>query len=192
MKLVFRDGKTYEPTADDKLWLLRAVEAEGPIPHQVARALVNGFGLLYSSGQYKTLAQFVRAYAQPVNPRWYPDGDLFRASIKGPPTSSDLAQAERRKSLHSTRTTFSADTKAAVDNALSTPYPSDVTDYAAPTLDASKRGYQARSEPTAGVNRLWARQPGWPGYAVDGAESGGVATLLALALALYLASRSRS
>lgn len=193
MKLVFEGGKTYAPTADDELWLKRAVEAEGPNAHQVARALVNGFGFVFASGTYATayptLAHFVRAYAQPINPRWFPEGDLFLKSVGGAPTAADIAKAARRRDMHATRNTFSADTIDAVREALSTSYPSDVTDYAAPTLDASKKGMVARSEATPGVNRLWTRKAGWPGYAVDGAVSGGLGTLLALALALYLATR---
>lgn len=186
MKLVWKDGGSYEVTPSDRSWLLRAVEAEGPVSTQVARALVNRFALLRSRGDKRTLGEFVRAYAQPVNPRWFPDGDLFRK--QGVPSASELAQAQKRETVHSARLTFSAETEAAVDEALSTPFPSDVTDYAAPDLDASKKGMLARSDKRAGVNRLWTSAPDWAGYAVDGAAGTGsaIVALLALALALYL------
>jgi hypothetical protein len=188
MQLIFRDGKKYEPTAEDKLWLARAVQAEGPVASQVARALVNGFGVTYAHGTYKTLKDFVRAYAQPVNPRWFPDGDLFLKHAGGVPTAAQLAIAQKRRDVHSTRTKFSAETKDAVKQALETPFSSDVTDYAAAKLDASKKGMTARSDATQGENRLWTRLPGWPGYSVTGA-AGGLGTLVAIALAFYLATR---
>ncbi len=185
--LAFRGG-SYTPTQADKLWLSRAVEAEGPVRLQVARALVNLFALLRSKGDMRSLADVVRAYAQPVNPRWFPTGDLFLKAYS-PPTPVQLAQAERRRDAHATRTTFSSDTKTAVEEALSSAYASDITDYAAPTLDATKKGYVARSWPELGVNRLWTRSVGWPGYAVDGATDGwdALIALMALALAVKMA-----
>jgi len=166
----------YEPTAEDRLWLLRAVEAEGSPRSMVARALVNLFVHQRTTGGKRTLAQVVRAYAQPVNPRWFEDGDLF---LSKPRTEQERTLARKRKALHSTRTVFSPQTVAAVREALSTSWLSDVTDYAAPNVDATDKGYTPRSEKRAGENRFWTRVPGWAGYAALG---NGASVALALAL----------
>lgn len=155
----------YVPTADDRLWLARAVAAEGPPQPMVARALVNLFMMQRSKGSTQTLAHLVRAYAQPVNPRWMPGGDLHIAALeKGEDTE---AQASRRLA-HSSRPMAAMPpyVTAAVDGALTASFLSDVTDYAAPTLDASKKGYRARGEPVPGYNRMWTRAPGWSGYVI--------------------------
>lgn len=160
----------YQPTTRDRLWLLRAVEAEGPVRRQVAQALVNRFTFLGDT--YPTLADFVRAYAQPVNPRWHPGGDKYRAAMARAETDEQKrklrAQAQRRLAA-STRTAFRDETKEAVDRALTRgpvdlPSP-DVTDYGASWLDSSSY-LEARTGARPGVNRLWSARPGWPGYRV--------------------------
>lgn len=172
-------AQPYEPTADDRLWLSRAVSAEGAPYDGVARALVNLFMLQRSKGNRQTLATLVRAYAQPVNPRWFENGDLFLAHARTP---LEVAQARARKDVHSKRAVFGAKVIAAVTRALSEPY-SGATDYAVPSLDATKKGYTALTVPTPGQNRLWTRDTSWAGYTTAGAS---VATLLLLAGAAYL------
>ena len=72
--LTWKNG-SYKVSATDKLWLLRAVQAESNKPddrRRVAQTLLNRFVFLKASGStaYSTLTDFIRAYAQPVNPTW--------------------------------------------------------------------------------------------------------------------------
>lgn len=172
-------AKPYAPTAEDKLWLSRAVAAEGKPFAGVARALVNLFMLQRSKGNAQTLATLVRAYAQPVNPRWFPTGDLYLAHARTP---LELDQALARQRTHSTRVSFGPQVVDAVEQALGTPFPTDVTDYAVPSFDASKKGYVPRTVAKPGENRFWTREPGWRGYFVDG--SGALAVALAVLVVL--------
>lgn len=80
-QLVFPGG-SYDLTQNDLLALHRAVQGEvapGAAPEdkrldarRVAETLINRFAYLRGRGIRTrwTLAQFVRAYAQPINPRW--------------------------------------------------------------------------------------------------------------------------
>ena len=169
--LVFA-GRRYAVTAEDILWLVRAVEAEGHDDgrdldeRHVAQTLVNGFAYEFDRCNYPTLTAFVRAYAQPVNARWFPEGDLHkRWAARGKDTA---AKAARRRDFHAVRTDFVREAAEAVDRAL-IEGPVDIapncTDYAAPWLDASHK-YNPLSDAEPGVNRLWTRAPTWSGYAV--------------------------
>lgn len=178
-----RTSRPYEPTAEDRLWLSRAVAAEGAPQADVARTLVNLFMLQRAKGSDQTLTKLVRAYAQPVNPRWYPDGDLYLATAR---TEVERRASQRRRDVHSTRMVFPPDVKRAVLLALETPFPSDWTDYAAPDVDASRKGYVPRTEATPGVNRFWSRSPGWGGYFVTG---GAMLVPLVALVALVLAMK---
>jgi len=88
------------PVAEgDYEWLARAVAHEGSPKRAVAWALVQRWLSLLP--QYETLASLVRAYAQPINPRWATDGDLHRAYLvqltKGTPVYLDeVRRAVRR------------------------------------------------------------------------------------------------
>lgn len=190
MAHTLKTGATsYDVTAEDKLWLLRAVSAEGAPREQVARALVNLF-MYRREKQHKkeTLARLVRAYAQPVNPRWYPDGDLHLAAVSSalPQSRAPLElAAHRRATVISKRTEFTPETIDAVDAALSTGWNTDITDYAAPTINATHKGYVARSAPKAGENRFWSRAVGWAGYAAENASgSGALVAFMILAVLL--------
>lgn len=168
----------YTVTAEDALWLARAVEAEGPVQAQVAATLLNGFCFVRSRGYTKPLTAFVRAYAQPINPRWFAAGDLFLAWLEGKSQSeraAGLKAAERRERVHSACVSFSPGTQAAVSAALNgrAGIPPSATDYAAAYVDASGKGYAPLTAPAAGVNRLWAR-PGadkWAGYLSDATDA---------------------
>lgn len=150
----------YEVTDDDWLWLMRAVAAEGPVSLDVARALVNLWARNRARGSSQTLAGLVRSYAQPVNPEWADGG-----SHDEQPGMVDAA--EQRRTAVSTAIAFRPAVAAAVFQALTSPFASDVTDYAAPTLDASKKGYLPRSKAVKGRNRLWTRDASWKGYMVE-------------------------
>ncbi len=179
--LRFGHEGSYAVTTDDRLWLLRAVQSEGPPQLDVARALVNLFCYLRAYGDKRALADVVRAYAQPINPRWFTSGDLYVASLAkaGSPQerATLVAKAQTRERVHSTRMKFDAGVIDAVKRALEQPFPSDVTDYAASWVDATSKGYAPRSEPGAGRNRLWTRAAGWAGYWVE-RSGGSVAVLL--------------
>lgn len=180
-------------TAEDRLWLLRAVQAEGEPRQQVAVALVNLYALSSArGGPFPSLSALVRAYAQPVNPRWFDGGDLLAAAMQRAPEherAKMLAQGKKRRLVHATRTTFDASTHDAVNSALRGEHATDVTDYAAPSIDATKKGYEPRSAAEAGKNRLWTRSPGWAGYVVAGAASNAVMLVL-LATGVWLLVRS--
>lgn len=187
-------GALYQVTANDVLWLRRAVEAEGEPREAVAKALVNLFVLRMAArpASPQSLEKLVRAYAQPVNPRWFVGGDLYEAALKkAEPGKRDVMRmaAQRRERVHSERTTFSEETDRAVMKALGGVVGSDVTDYAAPWVDGAAKGYEPRSAQEPSKNRLWTRAPGWAGYrAADGVagQAGGFALLEALLPAALL------
>lgn len=176
------EKRTYHPTAADVLWLHRAVEGEGPPHREVAAVLVNGFMWAREcSGFSGPLMQWIRAYAQPVNPRWYVDGDLFRKQwtiATGDKRKGLEIVARAREATHSTRVRFSQTTADAVHRALTEPISAarcDWTDYAAARIDASKKGYIPRTPKTPGVNRFWTRPSaiGWQGYFTAAAGGSG-------------------
>ncbi len=167
----------YDVTSDDVLWMRRAVQAEGEPRELVAQTLVNGFMLARSRGYSGSLTSFVRAYAQPVNPRWYASGDLHAQSMAKATTQKGrderTARARSRELVHSIRNEFSDDTLAAVESAFkSAPKFPHATDYAAPDV-VRNPPWVPLTAPIRGVNRLWAK-PGameWQGYIVDTLES---------------------
>lgn len=167
----------YTVTDADALWLARAVEAEGPVQSQVAATLVNGFCWARSRGYAKPLTSWIRAYAQPLNPRWYESGDLFVASLASKSESEKreaIATARRREQVHSARVSFTPSTQAAVLDALNgrVNIPRNATDYAAPYVDATHKGYTPLEPPQSGRNRLWTR-PGaesWAGYLIEATD----------------------
>lgn len=164
-------SRLYTVTPEDELWLLRAVEAEGPVEQQVAQTLVNCFAYLHSRKPKScpTLTWLIRNYAQPLNPRWYPDGDLFKRWNARDPVKYSLLAAQSRLAK-SKRTNFLAGTRVAVKKALTVgpvDIPSNCTDYAAARIDASRkyREVTPKKHPKY-ANRLWTRAPDWPGYRV--------------------------
>lgn len=167
--IVTSRGHVLPWTEDDALWLRRAVEREGEPRELVAQALVNRWALLKDRGStsYPTLASFVRAYAQPVNPRWFPGGDhhlalLAEHAARGPAHRAEMiARAERRRDVHSVRKIFQPETEAAVSRALKGPItlPAGITEYAADTASARRRhGAPMLAEP--GQNAFWSHNPG--------------------------------
>lgn len=172
MRLLAKGMAPYEVTDVDRLWLLRAVQVEGPPCVLVARTLVNGFCWARAKRRYaRDLCEWVRAYAQPVNDRWYVSGDLHIAHCARLKSDADRAVCVRaameREARHSKRVEFAPHVESAVDTALSTDWQDDTTDYAAPGVDALHKGYVPRSEPKRGENRFWTRCVGWGGYAVE-------------------------
>lgn len=167
--IVTPGGRALSWSPDDALWLRRAVEREGEPRDWVAQALVNRWAVLRDRGrtEYPTLASFVRAYAQPVNPRWFPAGDLHLEQLdahasRGAAHRADMiARAERRENEYSRATIFSPQTVAAADRALTGPLtlPPGVTDYAADTASARTR-HGTPTQAKQGENAFWSPHPG--------------------------------
>jgi len=89
-----RSGEVhYVLTAADFLDLARAVEYEGPPKLGVAWTLIQRFAYLYPV--YPTLSKFVKAYSQPVNPRWFPSGVEHTAYYAMLRSKGDEAGAQR-------------------------------------------------------------------------------------------------
>lgn len=177
-------GDRYEPTAEDVLWLLRAVAHEGRPHERVARTLISGFmwAREHRTGWVaRSLTDWVRAYAQPVNPRWLPGGDLYEARMQRARERRDHAlmarfenQARRRRAAVE-QTEFPAHVVRAVAAALDSGRASPATDYAAWWATAD-RGRIPLGEPKKGENRFYTRLASWRGYIGGGPEL--VASLL--------------
>jgi hypothetical protein len=191
----------YEVTAADILWLLRAVEAEGPDEYQVAAVLVNGFMWNRSQGGKGNLTGWVRAYAQPINPAWYLNGAKHREKLKATTSEAErtrlIAKARVRETVHSTVRAFHRKTHEAVQKALSAAVPIDprAVDYAAPGVPSTRIALEPNPVTR---NQLYTRVGAttWQGYSSDGAPlTPGKGPLLALlgaslaTTAAYLASR---
>ena len=89
----------YSATDQDALDLARAIAREGAPHRAVAWTLVQRFAHLYP--RYGSLSDFVRAYSQPINPRWFPDGDLHRKRMRqlegdAAAQADERARAKRR------------------------------------------------------------------------------------------------
>lgn len=131
------DATIYSPrgaplviTSDDRLWLARAVDAEGAPETLVAQTLVNRWANLHDAQPYAypTLASLVRAYSQTVNPRWMPGGDLLSrhmAQLEPREAAAELERAQRRVE-HAQRNVFSPEAieavRRAVDGPIAIPY----------------------------------------------------------------------
>lgn len=123
---------------EDLLWLARAVEAEGEPRALVAQTLVNRWAWLHGvvPGAYPRLLDLVRAYAQPVNPRWYVTGDRYAEAVRANPEHEPelRRQALRREQEHATRSSFRPATVQAVQQATQGPVtiPAGAVDYSKP------------------------------------------------------------
>lgn len=120
-------NRELEITAEDALWLARALAGEGPPHTHIAQTLVNRWAWLadFVPGTYPTLTSLVRAYAQPVNPAWFPGGEKFQdayaAETSPEKRASMLAKAVHRRDVHQHRTKFPPVVVDAVNAALRGP-----------------------------------------------------------------------
>lgn len=69
----------YQVAPGDRLTLIRSVWREGRPQNAVAFTLLQRFTYIYPS--YRSLADFIKAYSQPINPRWFPTGDKHLSTI---------------------------------------------------------------------------------------------------------------
>jgi len=114
---LYIDGKKdYEITAEDLLWLGRAAQGEGGDPRAVIWAMLQRFSLPAFRHTFPTLTSFVRAFSQPVNPRWMRGGDKCATGGSGYGTPDCAERLLDRREEMSSRdpATFSADVKAAI------------------------------------------------------------------------------
>lgn len=134
----------YVLTQEDYLTLLQAVEFEGEPRDGVAWTLLQRFAFLYPT--FRHLADFIRAYAQPINPVWFSTGkkhlewmaSLNRAG-KVDEAASEAKRAKQRVLYANTPVEkISSTTKDVVDTVFNlgiTPVPGAVH-YRAPTIAA--------------------------------------------------------
>ena len=163
-------GGSYRVTPSDRLWLLRAVQAESNKAEdrrRVAQTLINRFVFLKSRGSkaYPTLTKFVRAYAQPINPLWDDPSD---AKCQRNPRFCTPAMIAKRRTARD-RSSFSESTTAAVSEALSrgmTAISGTSVHYAAPRIGAA--GKIRLTPDRQGYNTFYAiaSSRSWPGYRV--------------------------
>jgi hypothetical protein len=109
--LSWTDGKSnsYTVTPTDRDWFIRCLWREGAPAETVGHVLLQRFALLTSQGaKYATLTDFLRAYCQPVNPRWFPGGDKSEAFIKRATNRGDAAAVERERERAKQRVTFAS------------------------------------------------------------------------------------
>lgn len=88
----------YTVTPTDRQWFIRCLWREGTPAETVGHTLLQRFALLASQGaKYPTMTSFLRAYCQPVNPRWFPGGDKSEAFIKRAEKRGDVAAAKTER-----------------------------------------------------------------------------------------------
>lgn len=132
----------YILTKEDYLTLLQAVEYEGEPRDGVAWTLLQRFAFLYPN--FRSLASFIRAYAQPINPLWFPNGrkhlEWMRSLARNNKPGEAVAESKRAQQRELNALTpvekISSTTKDVVDTVFSigvSPVPGAVH-YRAPTL----------------------------------------------------------
>lgn len=160
-------GKTtrYVLTQDDVDTLMRAVNFEGAPQAAVCWTLLQRFCFVYPI--YTSLATFVQAYAQPINPLWFPSGKrhiaelerLTRRGLREEYTAEERNAAKRRDMASLPLEQLQSRNRAIVQDVLSgqTPSPApQAVHYRAPTVrtqDAATAA-QARAEFAANNNMV--------------------------------------
>ena len=130
--------KNYEITDTDILWLGRAAQGEGDDPRAIIWAMLQRFSLPSFRRAFPTLTGFVRAFSQPVNPRWMRGGDKCAPTGSGYGTPDCAPELLDRRERHSAMspTSFSPVVKAAIaalrKGALPNPVPKVVNFAARP------------------------------------------------------------
>lgn len=136
---------TYILNDEDYLTLLRAVEFEGSPKNAVAWTFLQRFAFVYPT--YTSLDKLIKAYSQPINPAWFPDGNRHKAYVKllegkgrDKEALEEIKRAEKRISKASTPISkISIDTINAVNKVFETnisPVPGSVH-FRAPTIQTN-------------------------------------------------------
>ena len=178
----------YTVTSEDLLWLLRAINHEGPDPRLNAAVLVNGHMWNRSQGGRGSLGSWVRNYSQPVNPHWYESGEGHQQKMREAASEAEraelVAKARRREHVFSKETKFPARIHAAVRAALAGAVPLDprAVDFAAPWAKSSRIALEPVPK---GRNRLYTRRGAetWEGYVSSAASRAPLLALLGAGLA---------
>jgi hypothetical protein len=87
----------YKLSDEDLLNLARAAYYEGKPEIDVIRTLLQRYAMLRSTGygnQYPTLTRFLQSYVQPINPRWFPTGDLHLERVRQLVVAGKAKEAE--------------------------------------------------------------------------------------------------
>lgn len=109
-----QDGFRYTLSEEDFLWLGRSLDGEGPNVAGYVWAYVQKWaGIPRLRREHPTLAAFVRAYSQPVNPIWQRGGT--RCPVPVAETDCDerlLRRRAEKSSLHPSQ--FAPEVKAAL------------------------------------------------------------------------------
>lgn len=104
--IISKKSKTYKYvfTHDDILNLLRAVYKEGKQEIGVTWTLITRFALLYPES-YNDFSTFVKSYAQPINPAWFPTGYKYLNSLKYT-SNKQLAFEKARERIKNSKLTL--------------------------------------------------------------------------------------
>jgi hypothetical protein len=84
----------YQITPEDRLILIRSVWREGRPQTAVAFTLLQRFTYIYPT--YRTLADFIKTYSQPINPRWFPAGDKHLSTIAALKTEKQTQEVKAK------------------------------------------------------------------------------------------------
>lgn len=201
----------------DLLWLRRAVAHEGEPRRLVAQVLLNrwAWGYDHAHGPWQHLRDLVRAYSQPVNPRWYPEGDLLRRKVAELTRAGELDQAREamrratlRRDNYQYQTAFAPEVEAAVRSAVLGPItlPPGAVHFAARTprrfpvaiaerpgangfyRDPEGRGSDDLYQPASGLE--WANPPAWAAIPSVGRPSSVFGLIALMALGVFGAARA--
>jgi hypothetical protein len=133
----------YELSDRDYVTLARAVELEGAPEDAVAWTLLQRFAYLYP--RYPSVARFVEAYAQPINPGWFPSGAMHLSYVQSLRDAGKVREAElenqravrrvanARMPLRAIRSEILQTIEALFASGATSPYPGCVH-YCAPTV----------------------------------------------------------
>lgn len=198
MQIVSPRGQRLRVEHPDRVELARAVEAEGEPRELVAQALVNRWAHLRDAGASMPLGELVRAYSQPISPRWMPHGEHHIAAMRAAQTEAervDLQARADRRVANAARDRFTPATLAAVAQALRGPLTIDprVVHFARDTAERRARhpliylapngvGFYGAEQGNADRYALPKGGPSWtPAQALDdGRASTGLAFMAAL------------
>lgn len=91
----------YRLSTADVVWIARSLWREGAPQAAVGYTLLQRFASIYP--KYSTLTRFIRAYVQPVNPAWFPNGyrhkrklERLRKDGRHTEAKSEAARAKNR------------------------------------------------------------------------------------------------